>query len=68
VLGCSGGIESEMAFIKDVADLTAFWFIDPKDQQFFALLEENFRGFEDYDLIPVLIHQRQRLATALMTL
>jgi len=51
-----------------MSDLTAFWFIDPKDQRFFTLLEENFRGFEDYDLIPVLIHQRQRLSTALMIL
>jgi len=57
-----------MGSLKNLADLTAFWFIDPKDQRFFALLEENFRDFEDYDLIPVLIHQRQRLATALMTL
>ncbi len=57
-----------MGSLKNLADLTAFWFIDPKDQQFFALLEENFHDFEDYDLIPVLIHQRQRLATALMTL
>ena len=52
--------------LKNLADLTAFWFIDPRDQQFFTLLEENFRNFEDYDLTLVLIHQRQRLATALM--
>ncbi|MBW2250372.1 MAG: hypothetical protein JRF60_07000 [Deltaproteobacteria bacterium] len=57
-----------MGSLKNLADLTAFWFIDPKDQRFFALLEENFHNFEEYDLIPVLIHQRQRLATALMTL
>ena len=57
-----------MGSLKNLADLTAFWFIDPKDQRFFALLEENFRDFEEYDLIPALIHQRQRLATALMTL
>jgi hypothetical protein len=54
--------------LKNMADLAAFWFIDPNDQRFFALLEENFHGFDDYDLIPVLIHQRQHLATALMTL
>jgi len=51
--------------LKNLADLTAFWFIDPKDQQFFTLLEENFHDFEDYDLTPVINHQRQRLAQAL---
>jgi len=55
-----------MGSLKNLADLTAFWFIDSKDQRLFALLEENFRNFYDYDLTPVLIHQRQRLATALM--
>jgi len=54
--------------LKNLADLTAFWFINPKDHRFFNLLEENFHNFEEYDLIPVLIHQRQRLAMALMTL
>jgi hypothetical protein len=53
--------------LKNLADLTAFWFIDPKDQRFFALLEENFHDFDDYDLAPVLIHQHQQLAKALMT-
>jgi len=51
--------------LKNLADLTAFWFIDHKDQRFFTLIEENFHDFEDYDLTPVLIHQRQRLAQAL---
>ena len=53
--------------LKNLADLTAFWFIDPGDEKFFALLEENFRNFDDYDLTPVLIHQRQRLAKSLTT-
>ena len=53
--------------LKNLADLTAFWFIDPTDKKFFALLEENFRSFDDYDLTEVLIHQRHRLAKALTT-
>jgi hypothetical protein len=53
--------------LKNLADLTAFWFIDPADQKFFALLEKNFRSFDDYDLTEVLIHQRRRLAKALTT-
>ena len=53
--------------LKNLADLTAFWFIDPNDQLFFTLLEENFRSFDDYDLTEVLIHQRHRLAKALTT-
>ena len=53
--------------LKNLADLTAFWFINPKDKQFFTLLEENFHDFADYDLTPVLIYQRQRLAKVLAT-
>jgi len=52
--------------LKNLADLTAFWFIDPADEKFFTLLEQNFRNFDDYDLTEVLIHQRHRLAKALM--
>ncbi len=51
--------------IKNLADLTAFWYIDPNDEHFFSLLQESFNDFDNYDLSSALKHQRQRLTLAL---
>ena len=51
--------------LKNLADLSAFWFIDPTDKDFFRLVEKDFDDLENYDLVPALAHQRRRLATSL---
>ena len=51
--------------LKNLADLSAFWFIDPTDKDFFRLVEKDFDDLENYDLVPALAHQRKRLATSL---
>jgi hypothetical protein len=47
--------------IKDMADLMAFWYIDPEDEKFFGLLEENFKSFAEFNVEPILEHQKKKL-------
>ena len=54
--------------LKNMADLMIFWYIDPADDQFFQLLRDSIRSFYDYDLTPVLAHQKERLFGAILPL
>ena len=47
--------------IKNLADLTAFWYLDPGDDHAFALIKKYIRSFEDNDVGPLLQHQIPRL-------
>ncbi|MFB6345551.1 MAG: hypothetical protein ABEK50_07255 [bacterium] len=47
--------------LKNLADLTAFWNIDPGDDRFFQLLEKHPRSLENYNFEPILRHQKQSL-------
>ena len=54
--------------LKNLADLMSFWYIDPADDRLFQLLEDSVRSFYDYDLAPILAHQKKRLYKALLPL
>jgi hypothetical protein len=47
--------------LKNLGDLMTFWYVDPGDEQYFKLVKENIRSFDDFDITPVLAHQRKRL-------
>jgi hypothetical protein len=51
--------------LKNLSDLMAFWFVDPLDHDYFELVRKHFKSFDDYDLHPILAHQRENLFTAL---
>ncbi|MFC1516611.1 hypothetical protein ACFL7E_07635 [Thermodesulfobacteriota bacterium] len=52
--------------LKNMADLMAFWLVEPSDKTFFSLMKEHVRSFSDYDLLPVLKYQKTRLLNALL--
>lgn len=51
--------------LKNMADLMAFWYIDPADETFFKLVRTHLHSFADYDVAPLLAHQKKKLAAAL---
>ncbi len=51
--------------LKNLADLMAFWFIDPSDKTFFKLVKKQIKSFYDYNVLPVLKHQKKRLLHSL---
>ncbi len=51
--------------LKNMADLMAFWLSEPSDKKFFNLMKEHVHSFSDYDLLPVLKHQKVKLLKAL---
>lgn len=52
--------------MANLVDLTAMWDIDAEDDRFFALFATHVRGMDDYELEPVLQHQRDRLTQNLL--
>jgi len=52
--------------LKNMSDLMAFWFIEPSDKTFFNLMKANARSLYDYDLRPVLQHQKIKLLDVLI--
>jgi hypothetical protein len=54
--------------LKNLGDLMAFWFIDPKDRKFFELVKEHIRSIDDYNFQPILAHQKERLFPVLHAL
>ena len=54
--------------LKNLADLMAFWYIDPADDQCFQLLQDCISSFSNYDLTPVLAHQKEKLFRAILPL
>lgn len=57
-----------LAPLKNLGDLMAFWFIDPKDRRFFELAREHIGSIDDYDFLPILTHQKGKLFSVLHTL
>jgi len=51
--------------LKNMADLMAFWFIEPSDKTFFTLIKEYVHSFSEYNLIPVLKYQKMRFLNGL---
>ena len=47
--------------LKNLGDLTAFWFIQAQDRHLFELLRENLRSFSDSDFRPILTYQKRKL-------
>ncbi len=47
--------------LKNLADLMAFWYVDPDDETFFKLAREHMRSFQELNVAPILTHQRARL-------
>jgi hypothetical protein len=52
--------------IKNMADLMAFWYIDPEDEEFFRLLEANFKSFAEFNVESILEHQKKKLLEELV--
>ena len=51
--------------LKNMADLMAFWFIDPHDTEFFSLMKKHVHSLDNYNISPVLRHQKERFLTVL---
>lgn len=54
--------------LKNMADLMAFWYVDPEDDEFFRLAKEGMRDFTAMDVALALNHQKSRLLSALRRL
>lgn len=51
--------------LKNLADLSAFWYIDRTDDQFFNLLEDTPRDLSQHTFGPALDHQKRSLLKAI---
>jgi hypothetical protein len=47
--------------LKNLSDLMAFWFVNPQDHDYFNLVRDNFKSFDDYDFMPMLSYQKKKL-------
>ena len=54
--------------LKNLGDLSSFWFIDPEDKIFFNLFAENMVSLNDMNFKPILDHQMKRFSRALSTI
>ncbi len=46
--------------LKNLGDLFLFWRAAPRDDHYFRLVAKHVRGWDDYDLAPILEYQRGR--------
>lgn len=51
--------------LKNLADLAAFWNIDPDDDRFFSTLEKNAENWRQASFDTALIHQKKRFMKAI---
>jgi len=49
-----------MPQLKNMNDLMTFWYIDPQDEEFFNLYNENVKSFTEFHIEDILEYQKER--------
>ncbi len=55
-----------MPQLKSMNDLMAFWYINPEDNKFFTLYNENVKSFTEFEVDKILEYQKKRFFDVVM--